>query len=320
MRRTRTRPLAVCIFLVLLTNRSFAASISFQNAIQADSPILWYQLNEAAGNAINYGSLGATHDATYNGTINREVGTLAGDTGVGFDSSDDFLESLGVSNLTGNPTFSIETLVFLPTDGTAALWGPFLHWGIGGTGQEVYFSVANNNLDRIYAGFYCAGQRTANTVPLGEWLHIVWTRQGENDSATGTILYINGASVTLEQDPDLVLVGCASGFLPSRQITVTSTEFRINRGQDFIGGRFFTGTMDEIALYDRVLTPLEVQEHFNLASCPWDCADGDGNVGVVDFLALLAQWGQVGTSCDYDGGGVGCPDFVDLLANWGPCP
>jgi len=304
----------------LLTNQSFAASISFQDAIQADSPILWYQLNEAAGNAINYGSLGATHDATYNGTINREVGTLAGDTGVGFDSTDDFLESLGVSNLTGNPTFSIETLVFLPMDGTAGLWGPYLQWGFGGTGNEVYFSVQNDNLDRIYAGFYCAGLRTANTVPLGEWLHIVWTRQGGNDSATGTILYINGASVALEQDPDLVLVGgCASGFLSSREITVTSAEFRINRGQDVIGSRFFTGTMDEIALYDRVLTPLEVQEHFDLASCPWNCADADGNVGIVDFLALLAQWGGPGT-CDFDGGGVGINDFLALLANWGPCP
>jgi hypothetical protein len=43
-------------------------------------------------------------------------------------------------------------------------------------------------------------------------------------------------------------------------------------------------------------------------------------VGVLDFLALLAQWGQVGASCDIDGGGVGVTDFLALLANWGPCP
>ncbi len=39
-------------------------------------------------------------------------------------------------------------------------------------------------------------------------------------------------------------------------------------------------------------------------ACPWDCADGDGTVGILDFLGLLAQWSQVGTSCDFDGGGV----------------
>jgi len=56
------------------------------------------------------------------------------------------------------------------------------------------------------------------------------------------------------------------------------------------------------------------------SSCPWDCADGDGNVGIVDFLALLAEWDQVGTPCDFDGGGVGIVDFLKLLANWGACP
>lgn len=55
-------------------------------------------------------------------------------------------------------------------------------------------------------------------------------------------------------------------------------------------------------------------------ACAWDCGDGDGIVGVDDFLALLAQWGMVGTPCDIDGGGVGVDDFLALLANWGACP
>ncbi len=53
--------------------------------------------------------------------------------------------------------------------------------------------------------------------------------------------------------------------------------------------------------------------------CPWDCGDNDGTVGIVDFLALLAQWGGPG-ACDLDGGGVGITDFLELLANWGACP
>ena len=57
-----------------------------------------------------------------------------------------------------------------------------------------------------------------------------------------------------------------------------------------------------------------------VAGCPWDCGgDDDGNVGIVDFLALLAQWGTPGT-CDFDGGGVGIVDFLALLAHWGACP
>ncbi len=55
--------------------------------------------------------------------------------------------------------------------------------------------------------------------------------------------------------------------------------------------------------------------------CPWDCAgSGDGLVDTFDFLALLAQWGQVGAPCDFDGSGVDGVDFLTLLEHWGPCP
>ncbi|MHC4614638.1 MAG: hypothetical protein ACYTAU_13830, partial [Planctomycetota bacterium] len=55
--------------------------------------------------------------------------------------------------------------------------------------------------------------------------------------------------------------------------------------------------------------------------CPWDL-DGSGDVGVTDFLALLAAWGSdPGGPPDFDGDGdVGVTDFLLLLAYWGPCP
>jgi hypothetical protein len=56
--------------------------------------------------------------------------------------------------------------------------------------------------------------------------------------------------------------------------------------------------------------------------CPWDCADGNGTVDVIDFLALLSEWGQAGSPCDLGLGvpGVGIEEFLDLLSNWGDCP
>ena len=51
-----------------------------------------------------------------------------------------------------------------------------------------------------------------------------------------------------------------------------------------------------------------------------DCAGGDNVVDVVDMLALLGQWGQVGTPCDFSGNGVSTLDFLFLLDSWGPCP
>jgi hypothetical protein len=56
-------------------------------------------------------------------------------------------------------------------------------------------------------------------------------------------------------------------------------------------------------------------------SCPWDL-DGSGDVGVTDFLDMLAVWGSSpGDPADFDGDGiVGVTDFLKLLAHWGPCP
>jgi len=54
--------------------------------------------------------------------------------------------------------------------------------------------------------------------------------------------------------------------------------------------------------------------------CPWDL-DGSGDVGINDFLDLLALWGtDPGGPPDFDGDGdVGITDFLALLDNWGPC-
>ena len=54
--------------------------------------------------------------------------------------------------------------------------------------------------------------------------------------------------------------------------------------------------------------------------CPWDL-DSSGDVGIVDFLALLAVWGtNPGGPPDFDGdGNVGILDFLALLTNWGAC-
>ena len=49
--------------------------------------------------------------------------------------------------------------------------------------------------------------------------------------------------------------------------------------------------------------------------------DGDGSVGIVDFLLLLGVWGPCEDPCcpaDLDEDGmVGITDFLVLLANWG---
>ncbi|MHC4614236.1 MAG: choice-of-anchor Q domain-containing protein, partial [Planctomycetota bacterium] len=63
---------------------------------------------------------------------------------------------------------------------------------------------------------------------------------------------------------------------------------------------------------------------YEFQGCSCDL-NGDGSVGVNDFLILLAAWGPCAdcNNCpaDFDGDcEVGVTDFLQLLANWGPCP
>ncbi len=55
-------------------------------------------------------------------------------------------------------------------------------------------------------------------------------------------------------------------------------------------------------------------------TCPWDCFDGNGSVDILDFLALLIEWGLTGTPCDFNNNGVDVVDFLKLLQHWGLCP
>jgi len=58
-----------------------------------------------------------------------------------------------------------------------------------------------------------------------------------------------------------------------------------------------------------------------VGTCPGDI-DGDGSVGINDFLVLLGAWGpNPGHPADLDGDDVvGITDFLALLGAWGPCP
>ncbi len=110
--------------------------------------------------------------------------------------------------------------------------------------------------------------------------------------------------VTAEHVPvDRYMFGGTTG-----SATGPPTGFRYFGGTTAAGAAGNTLAFDNLAIHPGV-------------TCPWDCGGvADGQVSVVDFLALLGQWGQAGVPCDFDGGGVSVTDFLQLLGAWGPCP
>ena len=61
----------------------------------------------------------------------------------------------------------------------------------------------------------------------------------------------------------------------------------------------------------------------DVCECDEDCSGApDGNVGIEEFLAVLANWGA-STTCDFAPAGgdgtVGIEEFLGVLASWGAC-
>ena len=275
---------------------------AFHEAVDGDSPLLWYRFDESSGSAtaVNYGSLGSSHDGTYFNGVTLETATSSGDTGATFDAlQSQYLESGddAPASVLGNPTFSCEAVVYIPADATVIRYPPFLHWGEGTTGRSVYFGMRGSQPGFMYTGFDDGGLFSPCPFNLDEWNHFVWTRDGDNGNNgqwDGSTLYVNGEVTPLEIDTALI---------GAPVLDITATRFRVQRAQDF--ERYFDGVMDEVVLYDRVLGADEVLEHFDaLSITPTVCmADFDDTCGVTsdDFFAFIEAY--LGGDADINGDG-----------------
>ncbi|MGD1916599.1 MAG: LamG-like jellyroll fold domain-containing protein [Phycisphaerales bacterium] len=274
----------VCV--AALASQVLASPVAYQDLVQDKSPLLWYRFDEAVGatEAINYGTLGTDFNGVFFGPVFLGDASIQGDTAACFEHpSQPYVESASdvPASLTGNPTFTAEAVVRVFATPQNPFYAPFLHWGAPRTGQSVYFSILRNDESRPYVGFYNGGATSLDNYTLGQWVHIVWTRDagdGTNDDITGSRLFISGEEVDIDRDFSLPGAGVPD---------VQASPFYVQRATAFV--RYFSGNVDEVVLYDRLLADDEIVEHYDAlvdnAPCPADL-DGDGSLTVFDFLAF----------------------------------
>nr|MBI1228727.1 DUF1553 domain-containing protein [Cytophagales bacterium] len=128
-------------------------------------------------------------------------------------------------------------------------------------GYEVFLDSTNRVQVRIINALpdNCIHIITKDPIKMEDWTHIALTYNG-SAAASGTQLYINGKPF-----PIIVLVdNLYKSILPvndSRGVP-TNRPLRLARSYRAFGGDngIYTGGLDELYLYDRVLTALEVAE------------------------------------------------------------
>jgi hypothetical protein len=207
---------------------------AYSDLILGTSGILAYwRLGDASGDAIDAaGSL----DGTVTGATRGVTGAILGDadTAYSFDGNDGIL----ISN-NALLQLSTGTLEFWCKGTTNDGWIVAKHnaWGIALVGSDLGFF-----------DFGGAAVRDSNaSVTSGNWHHVVLTFQ--SGVVGGTIIYRDGVSVL------------------ATDMTVSNQSIGISIGADHNGATFesfYTGAIDEVAIYSSILTPTQVAAHYDM--------------------------------------------------------
>jgi len=253
----------------------YARWLAYSNNLRCDDRLVGYwNFEEGQGNKLKNKAVGPYGDTRYapeklNGTINSSTwvidgGRWPGKTALRFDgTAADYVDCGKDASLQfGEGDFTLEAWVKL--DSTATGTAVILTNHTFGTscGQAEYPGYnlhMGTGLDanlRIYTGAN-AEIRAYDSVTVEKWYHVVAYRKRGADSDQGARVYVNGEDATtlVYAEPDYPAAGDIS-------ITVDSDSLKI--GYDANDGRGFNGLIDEVAVYNRILTADEVKQHYKM--------------------------------------------------------
>ena len=194
---------------------------------------------------------GTNHGDWLGGVLLTVAGAIAGDasTAATFDGVNDFAT---VGRQVADD-FSIE-LWFKSTQGigTGAQWSTgagLVDGSVAGAAND--FGVSLRSDGKVVAGIGTPDVSVVSTsggYNNGAWHHVVFTRT----KATGALaLYVDG-----------VAAGTATGASTASLTSATS----LNLGRIQSGGYYFAGSLDEVSIYNVVLSPAAISARFAAAS------------------------------------------------------
>jgi len=234
---------------LLTVSAPAAPTDAYGAAVTADDPALYWRLDESPATTIAADASGAGNSGTYRGNVTKPVtGTLADGTGSAahFTGSDNWISS---TQRVDNPTTYALEAWFKTTSTTG---GKIIGFGDNPDGLS-------NNYDRhvylqddgkLVFGTY-AGELKTITSP-NSYNDNTWHQVVAEQSSAGQKLYVDGQ-----------LVG-----------STTETGAQSYSGYWKVGGDWtwgssspwYSGDIDEVAVYNHVLSDADVLNHFRLGS------------------------------------------------------
>jgi len=199
---------------------------------------------DASGSGLHGSPMGAFAPAFAAGTLGQAVS---------FDGIDQYVEITGYQGIVADRSdpsdpvqlaFSVECWVNTLGNGSLVCWGSSDGGPVGGQYQN--FRVDGGRLRAEHGNGRFRGAATVNN---GEWHHVAMTvAEGSNLTPPGTQLYVDGFPDTQGADT-----------LDEENIWNVTADTDVNIGRrSSHADRYFTGSIDEVRIYDRALSNVEV--------------------------------------------------------------
>lgn len=228
-----------------------AAPLNYRDMVLADQPLAYWRMGQLQGSEIA-DETGRGNSLLLTGTTNAAPGAIAGDpdTALAFDGLTTIAQAKdGGSFVFGAPaTFSVEAWVKRTPRSSRAnfehLFGATTGLGSSRLGYLTYLSnVGGPDLQFQWRPAAGVSYTASGPIPSSGFVHLVSVFDG-----TSLQLFVDGAST----DSEVVV-----GSLPFRPAS-----FVIGGDDDRLTESRFSGVIDEVAVYDRALSPPEIALHF----------------------------------------------------------
>jgi hypothetical protein len=229
--------------------------MSYSSTILADSPIVYWQLNETSGTTATDSS-GHSNTGTYVGTYTHNVSAAGASllsNGVTLDGSTGYINVPTITQINTGGLFSVEVWIngknvggstngrILATDHTDINAKGF-QLVSGSSNNDIWFDIGVSGSPAVYSPSYLQLNNFWNN---NGWNHLVATYNGSYIS-----LYINAI---------LVSQTAATG-------TIVTPGYNLNIGRNpAYTGDYYGGTISNVAIYNSALNSTQITNHYNAA-------------------------------------------------------
>jgi len=282
-------------FVYLISLVFLVALVSAGPAVAADPSLqLWLRLDGNADDSSNYARHGTENGtiAYVPGVFDQALELTQGDTAGG--ANEDYI-SVDWSGILGPNAFSIALWIKTADNSQIIGWG-----SRAANGQRVEFRTINGRVQLNCGGGNVQSQST--TITDSQWHHVAVTAQaGAPQDSDFVKIYVDGQDNTQTKQDAAPIIS-----------PVADQNVKIGVRQD-LSGRWLTALLDDIRVYDRVLTPAEVAA---LATTPEPTLVSPADGTALDDVSVLLEWTSGAFAADVNGHQVYLADnFEDVNSN-----